>query len=78
MAQYPIRLPKGHIAASIESYINLRFESVAAERMTFSYDVIAKDLAVPLEDVLEVLKPLDGGTEGLMVWRNARRRPRRE
>ena len=80
MAEYPIRIPQTdsdqELAASIESFINSRFESVSAERMMFNYDVIATATAVSIETVRRLLEPLEGGTDGLMVWKNVRRRPR--
>jgi hypothetical protein len=80
MPEYPVRIPRTErqraVAQSIESYINLRFESITAERMTFSYSVIAADLGLSVDVVQNVLGPLEGGDSGLMVWRDKRRKPR--
>ena len=77
MAEYPTRIPRAdsdhQVVESIESFVNARFDSISAERMVFNYHIIATATAVPVETVRRVLEPLEGGTEGLMVWRNARR-----
>ena len=77
MPEYPVRVPRGEndqVASSIEAFINARFESLAAKRMTFRYTIIAAALDLPLEAVRALLAPLDGGEDGLMVWSDTRRR----
>jgi len=80
MPEYPVRVPRSDdqrdVANSIEAYINMRFDSFTAERMTFSYAVIAAELDIPIDTIRDMLAPIEGGDAALMVWRNARRRRR--